>query len=446
MASSRDSASAASTTFRNILGRVAGGEVVASDIAQTAIKHIESGDAGEVPGIAFLTALYMQGKLRSDPVELESVLLHRNPDPAAMTPQFREILDWTLDGHALTPEMAQAAFDQIMDGLVPDGALAAFLTALHLRGETVTELEAAVRAMRARMVAVPGMPPGAIDVCGTGGDGLGTLNVSTAVAFVLAALGVPVVKHGNRALSSRSGATDVLLELGVPLPADHGHIGSMVAEHKLAFLAATNHHPAMRHVGAVRRALGFRTIFNLLGPLCNPAGVTRQMVGVFSPDWLDPMVRTLQATGSARVWAICGDCGEGRFIDELTLAGPNHATILEDGQVSSLIVDAEKAGLEPRPISDIAGGSPADNARALHDLAHGARGAYRDTVLLNAAVALHVAGEGHNISRGGGAIDYAALRENIRLAGDVLVEKGRVATVLDAVRNFRADMSNRVTR
>ncbi|GCE82944.1 anthranilate phosphoribosyltransferase [Komagataeibacter diospyri] len=458
MASSRDSASVASTTFRDILGRVAGGEVVAPEQVKVALDAIRSGGVDEIPAIAFLTGLYMHGRILADPVELEAELRNRAPAgetsdaqpgntvPAtpAMTPEFREILDWTLAGHALNADMAQVAFDQIMDGQIGAGGLAAFLTALHMRGETVTELEAAVRAMRARMLAVPGMPENAIDVCGTGGDGLGTLNVSTAVAFVLAALGVPVVKHGNRALSSRSGATDVLLELGVPLPVDHGHIGGMVAEHKLAFLSATNHHPAMRHVGAVRRALGFRTIFNLLGPLCNPAGVTRQMVGVFSPDWLDPMVRTLQATGSARVWAVCGDCGEGRFIDELTLAGPNHATVLEDGQVGSLIVEAGKAGLEPRPISAIAGGSPVHNARALHDLAHGARGAYRDTVLLNAAVALHVADRKHNIIRGG-AIDYTALRENIRLAAGVLVENGRVAAVLDAVRSFRTDMSNRVT-
>ncbi|ARW16289.1 anthranilate phosphoribosyltransferase [Komagataeibacter europaeus] len=463
MASSRDSASAASTMFRDLPGRVAGGEVVAPEQVKAALDAIKAGAMEEIPAIAFLTGLYIQGRILSDPVELEAELRNRVPAggvrdndaataagpggnasaAAAMTPEFREILDWTLAGRALDATMAQVAFDQIMDGRVPTGGLAAFLTALHMRGETVTELEAAVRAMRARMVAVPGMPPGAIDVCGTGGDGLGTLNVSTAVAFVLAALGAPVVKHGNRALSSRSGATDVLLELDVPLPVDHGHIGAMVAEHKLAFLAATNHHPAMRHVGAVRRALGFRTIFNLLGPLCNPAGVARQMVGVFSPDWLGPMVRTLQATGSARVWAICGDCGAGRYIDELTLAGPNHATILEDGQVMSLIVDAGQAGFDPAPISAIAGGAPAHNAAALRALAQGARGAYRDTVLLNAAVALHVAGRGDSIIRGG-AIDYAALRANAGLAADAL-DKGAVAAVLEAVRNFRADMPNRVT-
>ncbi|GAN88554.1 anthranilate phosphoribosyltransferase [Komagataeibacter intermedius] len=444
MASSRDSASVASTTFRDSLGRVAGGEVVAPEQARDALEAIKSGAVGDVPAIAFLTGLYMQGRILADPVELEAELRNRAPADAGMTPEFRDILDQTLDGRALDADMAQAAFDQIMDGRVSAGGLAAFLTALHMRGETVTELEGAVRAMRARMVAVPDMPAQAIDVCGTGGDGLGTLNVSTAVAFVLAGLGVPVVKHGNRALSSRSGATDVLQELGVPLPVDHGHIGAMVAEHNLAFLAATNHHPAMRHVGAVRRALGFRTIFNLLGPLCNPAGVTRQMVGVFSPDWLDPMVRTLQATGSTRVWAISGDCGEGRFIDELTLAGPNHVVILEDGLIRPLVVDAARAGLAPAPISAIAGGAPAHNACALRDLAHGACGAYRDTVLLNAAVALHVAGEGNNIIRGGDAIDYAALRENIGRAAGAL-DNGAVAAVLEAVRNFRADMPNRVT-
>ena len=235
----------------------------------------------------------------------------------------------------------------------------------------------------------------------------------------------------------------MLLELGVPLPVEPEPIGRLVGRHGLAFLAATNHHPAMRHVGAVRRALGFRTIFNLVGPLCNPARVTRQMVGVFAPDWLEIMVKALQATGSTHVWAISGDCGEGRFIDELTLAGPTHACVLEGGAIHRLSVAAAQAGLEPAPIAAIAGGSPAHNAQALQALARGARGAYRDTVLLNAGVALHVAGRGNSILQGG-AIDYAALRENIRLAADAL-DRGAVAAVLEAVRAFRADVPNTVT-
>ncbi|KAB8124944.1 anthranilate phosphoribosyltransferase [Komagataeibacter medellinensis] len=443
MGSTMDSAPTASTPFHDILGRVVGGEIVAPGQVRAALEAIKSGTVGEVPAIALLAGLHMQGRIMADPVELEAELRNRPTADAGMTAEFRDILDTALAGQALDAEMAQAAFDQIMDGQVSEGGLAAFLTALHMRGESVTELEAAVRAMRARMLAVPGLPADAIDVCGTGGDGLGTLNVSTAVAFVLAALGVPVVKHGNRALSSRSGATDVLLELGVPLPVEPAPIGRMVGQHRLAFLAATSHHPAMRHAGAVRRALGFRTIFNLVGPLCNPARVTRQLVGVFSPDWLDTMVRALQATGSTHVWAISGDCGEGRFIDELTLAGPTHACILEGGKVCSLRVDVQQAGLEPAPIAAIAGGTPAHNAQALHALAHGARGAYRDTVLLNAAVALHVAGRGNTILQGG-VIDYAALRENIRLAADAL-DRGAVAAVLEAVRSFRADVPNTVT-
>ncbi|RFD20392.1 anthranilate phosphoribosyltransferase [Komagataeibacter melaceti] len=370
--------------------------------------------------------------------------MNSSTDPApAREAEFRDILAHLLAGQDLSPAMAGAAFGQIMDGAVGEIPLAAFLTALHIRGESVTELHAAVRAMRARMLAVPDMPAGAMDVCGTGGDGLGTLNVSTAVAFVLAALGVPVVKHGNRALSSRSGATDVLLELGVPLPVENGQIRAMMARHCVTFLAATSHHPAMRHVGAVRRGLGFRTIFNLVGPLCNPAGVTRQLVGVFSPTWLEVMARTLREAGSERVWAVSGECGGGRFIDEVTLAGPTHACVLEGGEIFSLALDPAATGLTPAPISAIAGGTPAHNARALRELAEGAAGAYRDTVLLNAAVALHVAGRGDTIIRGGG-IDYAALRGNIAIAAEVL-DRGAVLAVLEAVRKFRADEPNRVT-
>ena len=357
--------------------------------------------------------------------------------------EFRDILAILLAQRDLSPAMAGVAFEQIMDGAVGEIPLAAFLTALHIRGETVTELHAAVRAARARMLAVPGMPAGALDVCGTGGDGLGTLNVSTAVAFVLAALGVPVAKHGNRALSSRSGATDVLLELGVPLPVGNAPIGRMMDACGVTFLAATNHHPAMRHFAAVRRGLGFRTIFNLIGPLCNPAGVTRQLVGVFSPQWLDVMVKTLHEAGSDRVWAVSGACGDSRFVDELTLAGPTRACVREDGQIHNLTVWPEQTGLEPAPIDAIAGGTPAHNARVMRELAQGARGAYRDTVLLNAAVALHVAQRGDNIIHGG-AIDYAALRGNIAMAADVL-DRGAVLAVLDAVRSFRVDEPNRVT-
>ncbi|MCE2574701.1 anthranilate phosphoribosyltransferase [Komagataeibacter sp. FNDCR2] len=370
--------------------------------------------------------------------------MNSSTDPApARQAEFREILAALLARQPLSPAMAGAAFGSIMDGAVGEILLAAFLTALHMRGESVTELHAAVRAMRARMVAVPGMPADAVDVCGTGGDGLGTLNVSTAVAFVLAALGVPVVKHGNRALSSRSGATDVLLELDVPLPVDTPHIHRMMDSHGVTFLAATNHHPAMRHVGAVRRGLGFRTIFNLVGPLCNPAGVTRQLVGVFSPRWLEVMATTLREAGSRCVWAVSGACGEGRFIDEVTLAGPTHIRALEGGEIRTLALDPAATGLACAPISAIAGGTPAHNARALRHLAEGARGAYRDTVLLNVAVALHVAGRGDTIIRGGG-IDYAALRGNIAVAAEVL-DRGAVLAVLEAVRKFRADEPNRVT-
>ncbi|WP_308720960.1 anthranilate phosphoribosyltransferase [Komagataeibacter xylinus] len=438
-----DTPPTAKAAFGDIVQRIVGPGHVPTEVARAGLDQITNGNVDEIPAIAFLTALRMRDLISADPVELEGVMRQRPADPSPCSARFRTILDTVLDGDRLMPDMAREAFGLIMDGAVGEGMLAAFLTALHMRGESVGELEAAVQAMRARMLAVPDMPVGAIDVCGTGGDGLGTLNVSTAVAFVLAALGVPVVKHGNRALSSRSGATDVLLELGVPMPVEARPIGQMVAAHNVTFLAATSHHPAMRHVGAVRRALGFRTIFNLVGPLSNPAGVRRQLVGVFAPQWLDVMARTLRALGSERVWAVSGDCGQGRFIDELTLAGPTQACVLEDGQIHSLTIMPEKTGLQPAPIAAIAGGAPAHNAAALRALAAGGQGAYRDTVLLNAAVALHVAGRGDNIMHGG-VIDYAALHENIRQAAGVL-DNGAVAAVLEGVRQFRADGPNRVT-
>lgn len=355
---------------------------------------------------------------------------------APVVVDFRSVMKDLLLGHDLPLPVAEGIFAQVMDGQVSDIRLAAFLTALHMKGETAGELRAAVSAIRARMIGVKDLPDGAIDVCGTGGDGLGTFNVSTAVAFVLAALEVPVIKHGNRALSSRSGATDVLLELGVGLPDGHDDIRAQVRACRVAFLAAPNHHPALRHVGQVRRELGFRTIFNLVGPLCNPGHVRRQLVGVFDPRWLRPMVETLRDEGSHCVWSVSGACGDRRWVDELTLAGENRICALDGGVIRDWVVTAGDAGLPPAPIEAIAGGTPRHNARALDDLLCGARGAYRDTVLLNAAVALHVAGRGNIIQ--GDRLDIVALRTNVALAASVL-DNGAAHAVLQAVRECRAD-------
>ncbi|ACI49958.1 anthranilate phosphoribosyltransferase [Gluconacetobacter diazotrophicus PA1 5] len=360
---------------------------------------------------------------------------------------FRTILNRLARGETLTETEAEDAFGLIMDGGVPDTLIAAFLMALRVRGEKRAELLGAVRAVRSRMRAVGPVPPGTIDVCGTGGDGLGTLNISTAVAFVLAALGVPVAKHGNRALSSRSGATDVLGALGVDLSDDPSVIAARINDGNLAFMAAPAHHPAMRHAGPVRAALGIRTLFNLIGPLCNPAGVTHQLVGVFDPAWLRPVVETLQLLGSERVWAVHGYCEGatgGRGVDELTLAGPTAIVALQNGRIYDLTLRPEDAGLRPAPITAIAGGGAEENAAALTALLAGAHGAYRDTVLLNAAACLHVAGRGAALDDDG-RLRPASLRALVADAARVL-DDGSALAMLNSARRRHMDTPEGITQ
>ena len=317
---------------------------------------------------------------------------------------LKPMLAHVATGQAMDEEQAEAAFELVMAGEATPAQVAGLLMALRVRGETVAELTGAVRAMRRRMLHIAA-PTGAIDVCGTGGDNHGTLNISTAVAFVLAARGVPVAKHGNRALSSRAGASDVLAALGVPQATDVAGLEDDLARHRLAFLSAPAHHPALRHAAAVRAELGTRTLFNLLGPLCNPASVKRQLVGVYDARWLLPVVETLHRLGSERVWAVHGtiELETASGLDELTLAGPSRVVALEDGVIHELAITPAMAGLRPAPVSDIAGGDAAHNARALEALLGGAPGAYRDTVLLNAAAALRVARGGNMFPAGQGA-------------------------------------------
>jgi anthranilate phosphoribosyltransferase len=295
----------------------------------------------------------------------------------------------------------------IMDGTATPAQVGSLLTALHVRGETQAELLGAVRALRARMVPVAA-PAGTMDVCGTGGDGLGTLNVSTAVAFVVAACGVPVAKHGNRAISSRAGGADVLAALGVDIPA--ARAAETLARVGLTFLFAPNHHTALRHVAATRAELGFRTLFNLVGPAANPAGVRRQVVGVFAPEWLVPMAETLGALGAAHVWVVHGD-----GLDELTLAGETQVAAWRDGSVRRFVVTPEQAELGPAPVSAILGGAAAANAEALLALLRGARGAYHDTVVLNAAACLVVADRAADLAAGA-ALARGALADGAALA------------------------------
>jgi anthranilate phosphoribosyltransferase len=303
------------------------------------------------------------------------------------------------NGEVLSAEEAETAFTIIMSGEATPAQIGALLMAMRVRGETVPEITGAVRAMRARMTAIEA-PDGAIDLCGTGGDGAGTVNISTTVTFVIAALGVPVAKHGNRALSSRTGGADVLTALGVNVDASMERLPAILHEAGAVFLFAPRHHPSMRHAAGPRVELGTRTIFNILGPLLNPARVKRQLTGVFSPNWTRPMAETLAALGHVAAWVVHGD-----GIDELTVAGENQVSELKDGSIRSFTVSATDAGLPAAPIASIKGGDPAFNAEALLGVLRGETGAYRDTVLLNAAAALIVAGRATDLRDG---VDQAA--------------------------------------
>ena len=342
----------------------------------------------------------------------------RNQGPGEILADLKPVLDRLGRGETMSEELAEAAFGAVIDGKANDAQIAGMLMAMRVRRETVAELTGAVRAMRARMRPIAA-PPGAIDVCGTGGDGVGTLNISTAVTFVLAGAGVPVAKHGNRALSSRAGAADVLAALGVPVEPPFESLAAILREAGCVFLYAPRHHAGLRHAAAARIALGTRTIFNLLGPLANPASVKRQLVGVFDPAWARPMAETLAGLGTERAMVV-----HGQGLDELTIAGESHVVSLEGGRIVEMRVSPEDAGLARAPLEAIIGGDAAHNAAALRDLLAGAPGAYRDAVLLNAAAALMVAGRAETLREGAAlaarAIDdgaAAAALERLRRAG-----------------------------
>lgn len=312
----------------------------------------------------------------------------------------------------LTPQEAEAAFSILFAGDATPAQMGGFLMALRTRGETVDEYAAAASVMRARCNAVRA-PLGAIDIVGTGGDGKGTLNISTAAAFVVAGAGVTVAKHGNRNLSSRSGAADALGEMGINVMVTAPVVERALEEIGIGFMMAPMHHPAMRHVGPVRAELGTRTIFNILGPLTNPAGVKRQLTGVFSPALLRPMAETLQRLGSECAWLVHGADGT----DEVSIVGESAVVALENNAIRSFSVHPEDAGLSPHPFSAILGGSPAENARAFRVLLDGGKGAYRDAVLLNAAAALIVAGVANTLPEGVDmaceSIDTGAARDKV---------------------------------
>jgi anthranilate phosphoribosyltransferase len=315
-------------------------------------------------------------------------------------------------GETLSEAEAESAFSIIMSGEATPAQIAGLLMMMRLRGETVAELVGAVRAMRARMSVVQ-VPTGAMDVCGTGGDGAGTLNVSTAVTFVLAGLGVPVAKHGNRALSSRTGGADVLSELGVNVDVPLDRLPGVIERAGCVFLFAPRHHAALRHAAGPRVELGTRTIFNLLGPLANPGRVTRQLTGVFDPVWTRPVAETLAELGTSHAWIV-----HGQGLDELTVAGENHVVAIADGQITERVVVPEDAGLPRSPLEAIKGGEAPENARALLALLEGAPGAYRDTVVLNSAAGLVVAGRTDSLMDGAAqaaaAIDTGAALAALR--------------------------------
>ena len=287
----------------------------------------------------------------------------------------------------LTRAEAEQAFGILFAGDATPAQMGGFLMTLRTRGETVDEYAAAAAVMRSRCLPVRA-PAGAMDIVGTGGDGMGTLNISTATAFVVAGAGVPIAKHGNRNLSSKSGAADALGALGIDVMVGAAEVEKALAEVGIGFMMAPMHHPAMRHVGPVRAELGTRTIFNILGPLTNPAGVKRQLTGAFSPDLIRPMAEVLLTLGSEKAWLVHG--GDGT--DELSIAAPSKVVALDKGALTEFTVTPSDAGLPVHPFEDLLGGDPAENAQELEAVLSGqGRPAYRDAVLLNAAAALIVA-------------------------------------------------------
>lgn len=328
----------------------------------------------------------------------------------------REALEVALSGREVPPALLESAFGTIMDGEVGPAAIAGLLVALRAKGETVAEITAIARALRARAETAPLRDPRTVDTCGTGGDRGDTFNVSTVAAFVVAGAGVPVAKHGNRAVSSRAGSADVLEALGVEVDLPVARAAEVLAEVGIAFFFARRAHPAFRHVAAVRQELGVRTVMNCMGPLLNPVGARRQLVGVYARELLAPLGQVLGALGSERALVVHGDDG----LDEITLTGPTHAALLDGGRVESLTLEPGQVGIAKAGARELAGGDAADNARLARAILEGEPGPRRDVVLLNAGAALWVAG---------GAADWA---EGVAQAGRSL-DSGAAAGRLEAL-------------
>lgn len=308
---------------------------------------------------------------------------------------FKSYLAKVATGASLSRDEARDAFDDLLSGEVTPAQGGAFLMALRVRGEALDEIVGAVSAMRGRMLTVTA-PDKAVDIVGTGGDHSGSYNISTLASIIVAACGVPVAKHGNRAASSKSGTADVLAALGLKLGLDPANLERCLKDVGLCFMFAQTHHAAMRHVAPVRVELGTRTIFNLLGPLSNPAGVKRQLLGVFSEAWLEPLTQVLKELGSKKVWTVHGSDG----LDEMTTTGPTFVVALENGTIRRFTVTPEEVGLPVARPEDLKGADPEHNATQLRNVLEGARIPYRDVALLNAAAALVVADEATNLREG----------------------------------------------
>ncbi len=313
-----------------------------------------------------------------------------------------QLLQRLLDREDLGRAEVAALFGRIMDGEIAESQIAALLVAFAMKGETADEIAGAVEAMRVRARAVPHALADVIDTCGTGGDGRGTFNISTAAAFVAAAAGATVAKHGNRAVSSRSGSADLLVALGLPIEVAPETAGRQLAGVGIAFLFAPAHHPATRAVVPVRRALGVRTLFNLLGPLTNPAGARRQLVGVYARDRVEPVARVLAALGCEHALVVHG--GDG--LDEITTTTTTHVAEVRGGEVATYELTPEAAGVRRTAPESLAGGSPEENAARLRQLLEGETGALTDIVALNAGAALYVSGRAESIAEG---VDQARL-------------------------------------
>ena len=295
----------------------------------------------------------------------------------------------------LSRTQAEAAFNELFEGTATPAQIGGLLMALRARGESVAEYAAAASVMRAKCIPVKA-PANAMDIVGTGGSGMATLNISTATAFTVAAAGIPVAKHGNRKLSSNSGAADALGVNGIDVMVGPEIVERALAEIGIAFMMAPMHHPAVKHVMPVRMELGCKTIFNILGPLTNPAGVKRQLTGAFASDLIFPMAETLQQLGSERAWIVHGSDGT----DEITITGPTAVAALENNEIHAREIHPEDAGLPVHPLSAVLGGTPEENGKALANVLGGEKGAYRDAVLLNAAAALCVAEKANDLKDG----------------------------------------------